>query len=540
MNLAGHFLELMRERGSRPAVREASGRVVSYAELRRQVIGFAAHLRSKGFAKRDAAVIQAPNGAAFAIATIAVASLGGIAVLAEPGLGDDVFTRRLQAANPKWTIVHPIVLWANRIPGARAFLRRREVLVPPVLPDTTAIRRVMVSGRILARNAAPPDAVAEITDVDADDDLTIIFTGGTTSMPKGVRLSHGSTLAAIRNITMVARETLGDIAEAGSARVDLGPRTMLADTPQQVLYGLVLGQEVLVTRGRMQRRAAMVRELVEQGRTGAYFGSPFLWMEMMEQAGPERPRLPSRLEAVFLGGAPVTREFLKTLREWLHPSTKVTTIYGLTEAGPVAYASAEEKLAWTGQGDFVGRLMPEIEAERTASGEIVIKGPSVFLGYVGQAVRNPSEGFPTGDLGEVVEAGGRTCLTLLGRAKDMIIRAGVNIYPSTLEADLRAISDGSGRRLLREAALIGLWNEATQDEVVVLAWQPMAGMVVDEVVLARDVERITGVAAKPDYMLRVDPMPVTGRQNKVDKAALRTLAAERFGLAAVPRGQSVQ
>ncbi|MGD9739404.1 MAG: class I adenylate-forming enzyme family protein [Bauldia sp.] len=540
MNLAGRFLELMAERGSRPAVREANGRVTTYAELRRQIIGFAAHLRSLGLSKGDPAVIQAPNGAAFAIATIAVASLGGVAVLAEPGLGDDVYVKRLHAAKPKWTIVHPAVLWANRIPSARAFLRRREVLVPPVLPDTTATRRVMISRRILEREAAASDATAEVTDVEADDDLTIIFTGGTTSMPKGVRLSHGSTFAAISNIAVVASETLGGSAARGTGRIELRPRTMLADTPQQVLYGLVLGQEVLVTRGRMQRRAAMVRKLVEEGRTGAYFGSPFLWMEMMEQAGAKRSRLPPGLDAVFLGGAPVTREFLKTLRDWLHPDTKVTAIYGLTEAGPVAYATAEEKLAWTGEGDFIGWLMSGMDADRTPSGEIIISGPSLFLGYIGQEARAPGEGFPTGDLGAVVDIGGRKALTLLGRAKDMIIRAGVNIYPSTLESDLRAIADETGRRLLREAALVGLWNEAAQDEVVVLAWQPMAGMTVDEAFLTRQVERITGTAAGPDYMMRVDPMPVTGRQNKVDKATLRARAAERFGLAATPRGQSPQ
>lgn len=538
MNLASRFLDLMAERGDRPAIREADGEVVSYAAVRRQVIGFADHLRALGFRKGDAAVIQAPNGASFAIATIAVATLGGVAVLAEPGLGDDVYLKRLHAANPKWSIVHPIVLWVNRIPGARAFLRRREQMVPPVLPDTPQIKRVMVSNRILRGIAAAPDRAPEVTEVEPRDDLTIIFTGGTTSMPKGVRLSHGSSLAAITNIATLARDTLGrPLVNDPSGG---GNRTMLADTPQQVLYGLVLGQEVIVTRGRVKRRAAMVRDLVESGRTGAYFGSPFLWMEMMEQAGANRSRLPASLEVVFLGGAPVTPEFLKTLKEWLHPSTKVTAIYGLTEAGPVAYATAEEKIAWDGEGDFVGRLMEGIEAEVSDTGEIVIRGPSLFVGYIGQPERAPDEGFATGDLGRVLDLGNDKGLALLGRAKDMIIRAGVNIYPSTLEGDLRAITDDSGRRVIREAALIGLWNEATQDEVVVLAWQAMADISVDEAMLARQVERITGADARPDYMMRVEPMPVTGRQNKVDKAALRRMAAERFGLVAAPRGQTVR
>lgn len=539
MNLASRFLELVGGRGQRIAVREANGDTITYAELGRQIVGFAAELKRRGFAPGDAAVIQAPNGAPFVIATIAIAMLGGVSVLCEPGLGDDIYFGRLRAAHPKWSVVHPVVLWANRIPGARRFLQRREILVPPVLPDTPDIRRVMVSAKSLKRTAASEDEMPVIVDVDPRSDLSIIFTGGTTSMPKGVRLSHESAMHAVSNIAALARETLGRPLEPGP--IDDGkPRTMLADTPQQVLYGLVLGQEVLVTRGRMQRRAAMVRDLVESGKTGTYFGSPFLWMEMMEQAGTQRTRLPDTLEAVFLGGAPVTPEFLTTLKGWLHPTTKVTAIYGLTEAGPVAHATAEEKIGWTGEGDFIGHPMEGIDATITEQGEIVIKGPSLFVGYIGQPERDPNEGFATGDLGRMVDMNGAPALVLLGRAKDMIIRAGVNIYPATLESELRAITDESGRRLLREAALVGLWSQPLQDEVVILAWQAMAGLVVDEAVLGRLVERVTGRDARPDHYMKVDPMPVTGRQNKVDKAALRAMAAQRFGLSAAPRGQRIQ
>jgi len=312
---------------------------------------------------------------------------------------------------------------------------------------------------------------------------------------------------------------------------------MLADTPQQVLYGLVLGMEVLVSRGRMQRRAAMVRELFETGKADAYFGSPFLWMEMMEQAGPERSRLPDSLKTVFLGGAPVTPEFLRTLRGWLDPSTKVTTIYGLTEAGPVATASDEEKMLWDGDGDLLGRLSPAMTASISETGEISISGLGLFSGYIGQPEFAPGESFATGDLGRLIDRGGKPTLVLIGRVKDMIIRAAVNIYPATLESDLRGITNQAGDRMLREVALVGLWDAVKQDEEVVLCWQSIAGAEVDEGVLARKVHEVTGEDAKPDHMMRVDQIPVTGRLNKVDKAALRSLAAKRFGLSAAPRSQ---
>jgi acyl-CoA synthetase (AMP-forming)/AMP-acid ligase II len=520
MNLATQFFELLPAGDKRLAIREADGSTISRGELRRQIVGLQQQLLEHGFKQGDSAVIQAPNGVAFAAATIAVSALGGVSILAEPGLGDEIYTKRLEAAHPRWVLVHPIVLWANRIPGARRFLARREIMVPPVLSGPN-VKRLKVSAKLLARGAADGEPVIAATG--DRDDVTIIFTGGTTSLPKGVRLSHGSVGHTLANIEALAADT--------------DSSAMLADTPQQVLYGLVLGKEVVVTRGRMQRRAAMVLDFINRGVADAYFGSPFLWMEMMELAGPNRAPLPASLKAVFLGGAPVTPEFLKTLRAWLAPTTKVTTIYGLTEAGPVATASDAEKIAWDGDGDLLGRLAPGMTTRIADNGEIMVASPGLFTGYIGQPELGEDEAFATGDLGRIVERDGEETLILMGRAKDMIIRAAVNIYPATLEADLRAIADHHGHRLLREAALIGLWDEEKQDEAVVLCWQPMAETEVDEGVLEHAVHEVTGEDAKPDFMMRVDPMPVTGRQNKVDKAALRTQAAAKFGLSAVPRGQ---
>jgi len=520
MNLASRFLEMLPAGDPAVAIREPDGSTISRGELRRQVVGLQHALREQGFQRGDLAVLQAPSGAALAATTMAVAMLGGVSLLAEPGLGDEVYTKRLVAARPKWVIVHPVVLWANRIPGARRLLASREILVPPTLTARHGVKQVKVSGKLLKRLARDGEPIVE--PMEPKDDLAIIYTGGTTSLPKGVRLSHGAVSAIMSNIASLADGT--------------GAKSLIADNPQQVLFGLVLGIEVLVTRGRVQKRAEMVRQLIESGTAEAYFGSPFVWMEMMEQAGGDRTRLPPSLKAVFLGGAPVTREFLVALREWLSPETQVTIIYGLTEAGPVTQASDADKIAWKGKGDLLGTLMPGTQAAISPEGEIMLTGESLFNGYLGQEPLGDKP-FATGDLGEIVEEQGEPQLVLIGRAKDMIIRAAVNIYPATLEADLREITNGSGRKLLRDAALIGLWDEEKQDEAVVLCWQPAADAAIDEGQLERAVAAVTGTSAKPDFMLKVDPMPVRGRLNKVDKVALRKRAATKFGLSSVPRGQ---
>ncbi len=129
----------------------------------------------------------------------------------------------------------------------------------------------------------------------------------------------------------------------------------------------------------------------------------------------------------------------------------------------------------------------------------------------------------------MVDVDGRAMLSLMGREKDMIIRNAVNIYPLSFEPSIRALRGPDGKHLLRECALVGLWNPKRQDEDVVLCLQPARGVRPDMGRLKKQVETICGTDAKPDRFLVLDPIPVTGRQNKVDKKALQLRCARELG-----------
>jgi hypothetical protein len=111
----------------------------------------------------------------------------------------------------------------------------------------------------------------------------------------------------------------------------------------------------------------------------------------------------------------------------------------------------------------------------------------------------------------------------------MIIRNGVNIYPISFEASLRAMTDPSGRRLLRECALVGVWNERRQDEDVVLFIEPAAGVEPDLEYLKREAARLCGSDAKPDAVLIRRPIPVLpdGKTRWTSKPCA-TNAAQRY------------
>lgn len=125
-------------------------------------------------------------------------------------------------------------------------------------------------------------------------------------------------------------------------------------------------------------------------------------------------------------------------------------------------------------------------------------------------------------------------LTLVGRKKDMIIRNGINIYPLSFEPSILEITDRQGKYLLRDCALVGLWNPERQDEDVILCLQPASDSNFDLERVRQHAKRICGTDAKPDYVLVVDPIPVTGRQNKVDKIALRHTCAGMLNRPYIP------
>ena len=525
MNAASPFLETLSTRSDQIAIVEPGGKSITYAGLFERTCALENLLRRRGLEPGDRVVLQVPNGIAFAAASIAVLLAGGVPLLLEPGLGVEVYLSRVRIASPRFLLVHPLVLRINRIPGLPVLLQRLERDVPPVPGSDPSLQKILVSDGMLdglVRETSSSD-LKSTTPVqrEASDDGILIFTGGTTDMPKGVRLGHGALDDYIAHISSVLE--------------GLSFERFLADTPQQVLYALRLGKTAYITKGRKKKRARNILQWIRQGTIDAYFGSPYVWMEMMARCGPRRERLPVSLKTVLLGGAPVTRDFLEMLLDWLPQGTSVKLLYGMTEAGPVCAVRAQDKLSYSGEGDLVGSPLPQVRLEidrkggDTEIGEVVVHSPSLYTGYLGQPERGPEEGLCTGDFGKLVTVDSGSMLTLVGRGKDMIIRNSVNIYPLSFEPAIRDLMDRQGRPMLRECSLVGVWNPARQDEDVVLCVQPAPGAEFHPDAVRKHAEKICGTDAKPDHMMVVDPIPVTGRQNKVDKAALRRECAKKLG-----------
>ena len=187
------------------------------------------------------------------------------------------------------------------------------------------------------------------------------------------------------------------------------------------------------------------------------------------------------------------------------PGTMIRAIYGMTEILPVAVADGAEKLAFVGEGDFVGQLMSTIEA-RVVDGELVVAGPGLG-GYLGKP---PLLELPTGDLARIE---GRRVI-LGGRAKDMFIRGTTNVYPGLYEPVIAGIPG------ISDAALAGVANAIGDDELVLVV---VPGPAYDERALRRALAGLIDAAVQPDRIVLMDALPRRGRSSKLDRHALAGL-----------------
>ena len=505
MNIATLTLDAVETSGKTAVIVEHGGRQVSPAELTARVAGIAGELVGRGMRANERVVLQMRHGVDLTSVMLAVLTVGAVPVLCDPGLGDEVYLARVEAADARWVIAEPLVHMLGVLPIGRGFLRRHDVNVPAA-PEVQHI--LLSTSKINSLAKAAP--AFEPCLREPSDEAAIVFTGGTTSDPRGVVHTHESLAAFMRVIERVVSHTPAE--------------NLLADTLPQAICALGLGRAAFVTPHRIGKRARYICEQIQAGTADSYFGSPFVWSRIAEILGDVR--LPRTLGTVLLGGAPVTKTFLRGLLEILDPQTSVLCIYGLTEAGPVCVATAQEKLAWEGEGDWLGSPVEGTTVSIDGGdrvGEILVRGPTVCAGYLGHPLA-PGEPLRTGDLGRVTEVSGVvTDVMLVGRKKDMVIRRGINIYPGLLESPLLSASREAGLGL-RECAVVGVWNDAKQDEEVLLFVVPEADTSVSVDAVQRVAATCFGAESAPDRVLVIPEIPRIGRQHKIDRRALREMA----------------
>jgi acyl-CoA synthetase (AMP-forming)/AMP-acid ligase II len=193
----------------------------------------------------------------------------------------------------------------------------------------------------------------------------------------------------------------------------------------------------------------------------------------------------------------------------------------MTEILPAAITTGEEKLANI-DADVLGVPVPGVEVSFADDKEILIRGAGLMKGYLGKP---KVDWHATGDLGYLDERGR---VMLLGRKKNMLIRADMNIYPSLYEPGLCTIPG------VADAVIVGAPDEIGDDRVVLFVVPAESGggeSVARSDLLARvwsAVPQHMDQQAFPDKIVILDELPVNGRGQKRAMRKLQEMALALF------------
>lgn len=491
-----------------------------YRDLRDRIHGVSSSLTAAGFVPGDRVLFSVRPGIDGVCLALGIIAAGSTVVFADPGAGESLFRARAALAAPGWVAAESVLYAASSGP-LRGVARRRGLDLPDyrsVVPDARHIYSGpwlpgVPRGALSLARALQPNAGAAAPAVDSNSranggevgvtaeaqEALIIFTSGTTDAPKAV---------------VHSRESLGTGLDDFAAAVGfVSGERVLTDQLMVGIPALIAGAHWIMPPAGADPGARPEKFLRLLPRADVLFVVPAALdalLRMLERT-PERT---PHLRALLVGGAPVLRPLLERARAQL-PATTIRAIYGMTEILPVAVADADEKLAYAGTGDYVGRLMSHVIA-RIDEGELVVSGDGLATHYLGEP---PLTELRTGDLARL--DGER--LVLAGRSKDMFIRGTTNIYPGLYEPVIAGLPGVS------EAAIVGLPDEVGDDRLVLVV-VPAAEF--DEVALRRALPGLIDAAVLPDMIITMEELPRSGRSRKLDRSALSAAVEALIGGAA--------
>jgi malonyl-CoA/methylmalonyl-CoA synthetase len=276
-----------------------------------------------------------------------------------------------------------------------------------------------------------------------DDIAVIVYTSGTTGLPKGAMISHDNLISNAQTLTSAWDWTQTDV--------------MLHTLPIFHVHGLFVGLHLPLLSGcaiifQPSFDAAAVRTALAHATV--FMGVPTYYTRLLSQGIHQKDCEGMRL--FISGSAPLLAQ---TFQEWEDATgTVILERYGMSETG----MNTANPLDGARKPGTVGPPLPGVEclvvndaSEALPAGEtgnLWVRGPNVFQGYW-QNVEKTAESFTsdgyfkTGDLAVVDDDG---YISIVGRSKDLIITGGLNVYPKEIELVLDAI-DG-----VMESAVIGL------------------------------------------------------------------------------------
>ncbi len=445
---------------------------LSWHQLGQQIRSFAAGLIAFNLQPEQQAAILAPNCPEWAFADLAIMTVGARTVPIYHTEGVKTILHILADSEARVLFIHSSLL------AGEIFARRQECpfLEAIILFEGDAPEKEIISLQEFLRRGENIDQ-QQVTQLLQDGDpaalATLVYTSGTTGMPKGAMLTHANILSNVESciqlfeigpedeclsflpLSHIFERMAGyylmlhqGVSIAYAESIDTVPANLAEVKPTVVIsvprlyekmYNRVLERvttgpwlkkqlfflAILIGRSKVERE--------QQGLPPTNLQTKLL--ELFEKLvfSKIKERLGGRLRFFVSGGAPLVQGIAEF---FLAAGIPIYEGYGLTESSPVIAVNypGRHRLG------TVGPILANLQAEIAPDGELLVQGPSIFQGYWKQPDRtadNLKDGWlQTGDIGQIDSDG---FLTITDRKKDIIVTSGgKNIAPQGLENELKA------------------------------------------------------------------------------------------------------
>jgi long-chain acyl-CoA synthetase len=422
------------------------GRPTTYGALRDQVAQVRGGLARLGLQQGDRLVLLCNNGRYFVDFYFAALGMGVVTVPLNPASPAPEIEREVATVGAKVVVVEPLAAaaWSaidrTRVPTVATVIATESgALAADLVFDDLLV------GEPMATIDVPPDQLA-----------TLIFTSGTAGAPRAAMISHGNLLANLEQ---------GRSASEGIHEGDVvyGVLPVFHIFGLNVVLGLSLyrGATVVLIQ-RFDPSTAL--DTIRERRVTVIPGAPPMWLAFSHfDEAPADSFASVRL--ALTGAAKMPEEAMRRLYDRFGLTLREG--YGLTEASPVVTSSAgiEQKVGSVGKvlDGITVRLVDEHGDDALAgdSGEVWVKGPNVFQGYLNEPeatakVLTADGWLRTGDIAVTDDDG---YLYLVDRAKDLIIVSGFNVYPAEVEEVLLE------HPAVREVGVVGVPHPHTGEAV---------------------------------------------------------------------------
>lgn len=496
----------------------------NYSLLLWEVDRAAKGLMRAGIAKGEKVALWAPNIPEWIVAMLALNKIGALFIPLDPGTGQEELLYVLDQSEARAVILARGLEdeeYVDMFFSIRDKVRSVEhafVIATQSYPETVPWTELTASGEDLD----PEILKQREKEVRPADPVAIMYTSGTTGVPKGVVLDHLGLI----------NKSMASTRRQGLTREDklclFFPLFHMFGNTCIALSGILTGATIVMPC--LAFDPPKVLEAIFRQKCTAVYGSPSMMIGLLEHPEFQKKRF-ATVKKGTMGGAPCPMKLMKKLVQQVG-AAQITVAYGITEASSwitMTYPEdpLELRVATIGvplECNEVKIVHPATgeDLERNRPGELCVRGFLMKEYYkmpgLTSSVIDKEGWFHTGDMGEIDENG---YVRITGRIKDVIVRDGAEIRPAEVEEILYTLPEVS------EVQVFGFPHAGKGQEVA--AWvKPRKGAKLSVEQVARFAGRKIEKQKLPGYFKLVKTFPMT-RSGKIQKFRLAEMAEKEYG-----------